>query len=69
MNNTASKKSPKFAAQGARVRVTRSGVNLGVGRYVGPVQKRNGLWHNVNMAAPRQAPDVRTYRATSLARV
>lgn len=70
---TAFKKTPagstKKFAKGGKVRVTRAGVPLGVGRYLGSDKKVNGEWHRVNMAAPRQTPDVRTYRAASLERV
>lgn len=68
MKTTPSKKPVKFSA-GRKVLVTRAGVELGVGRYVGSTQRINGEWHQVNMAPPRSTPNVRTFRAANLTRV
>jgi hypothetical protein len=68
MKKEATTKPVKFA-KGKEVKVTRGGVYQGIGRYHMSVEKANGVWHLVNMAAKGQkVPDVRAYRAANLER-
>jgi hypothetical protein len=55
---------PKFRAGKKVAATTRRGTHIG--RVIGVDQRANGPWVRVNLAAPRKAPDVRSFRPANL---